>query len=147
AQTQTRLTLDSVRWVVEGNDVDGYWVNPNWWEGIRPGYGPGVLQARTAVTYTVVTHSATTLTRLTFTAPNGTEYELVDTYHGGQQYTGCTPNTKSRGQVFVSHDGSAFITFVSNSTIYDRCTPEVYSTGLSGCLYFPDGTRYEISDG
>src|SRR6266436_2343156 len=49
AQTQTRLTLDSVHWVVEGNDTDGYTLNPNWWEGIRPGYGPGVLQARVAV--------------------------------------------------------------------------------------------------
>jgi RHS repeat-associated protein len=149
AQTQTRLTLDSVRWVVEGNDVDGYSVNPNWWEGIRPGYGPGVLQARAALRRAVVTHLINgALTRLTFTAPDGTEYELVDTYHGGQYYTSCTTNTQSRGQVFVSHDSSAFITFVSNSTIYDRCTEvEVYSTGLSGYLYFPDGTRYEISDG
>src|SRR5262245_2812495 len=148
AQTQTRLTRDSVRWEVEGNDVDGYSVNPNWWTAIRPGYGPGVLSARAAVTYAVVTHQINgALTRLTFTAPDGTEYELVDTYHGGQQYFGCTPNTKSRGQVFVSHDGSAFITFVSNSTIYDRCTEGVYSTGLSGYLYFPDGARYEISNG
>src|SRR6266404_1145893 len=150
AQTQMRLTFDSVRWVIEGNDTDGYSPNPNWWEGIRPGYGPGVLQARGAMTLLMMPHEhpGATLTRLTFTAPDGTEYQLVDTYHGGQYYAGsCTANTRSRGQVFVSHDSSAFITFVSNNTIYDGCQESVYFAGLSGYLYFPDGARYEISDG
>src|SRR6266404_1468928 len=144
AQTQMRLTLDSVHWVVEGSDADGYSVNPNWWEGIRPGYGPGVLQARAVVVPLVHSLNKLTLTRLTFTSPDGTEYQLVDTYHGGAQWSS---GTRSRGTTFVSHDG-AFITFVSNTTIYDVLAYDsVYSTGLSGYLYFPDGTRYEITDG
>ena len=146
AQTQMRLTLDSVHWVLE----DGNSWNPNWWEGIRPGYGPGVLQARTAMTLLMMPHEhpGATLTRLTFTAPDGTEYQLVDTYHGGQQYIGgCSANTRSRGQVFVSHADAGFITFVSSATIYDQCAILTYSNGISGYLYFPDGARYEISNG
>src|SRR6266404_1475571 len=128
----------------EGSDFGTiYSPNPNWWEGIRPGYGPGVLQARCPTVQLVHSSVRKTLTRLTFTAPDGTEYQLVDTYHGGEPWS---TGTRSRGTTFVSHDG-AFVTFVSNSTIYDSVGTSVYSTGLSGYLYFPDGARYEISDG
>src|SRR6185503_10554607 len=88
-------------------------------------------------------------TRLTFTGPDGTEYQMVDTFHGGAQYGGTGgASTRSRGQVFVTYVGSEFVTFVSNATIYDlTSTSSVYSDGLSGYLYFPDGARYEISNG
>jgi len=139
ASTQMTLNFDSVRWVIDDGGP-----NPNWWEGIRPGYGPGVLQARNKAIHLIDTGPTHTLPRLTFTAGDGTEYELVDTYHGGQYYT---TNPRSRGQVFVSHSEGAFIRFVSNSTLSDGGGTNVFSAGLSGYLYFPNGTRYEITDG
>jgi len=105
----------------------------------------GVLQARDAEVDGANNWVKNTLTRLAFTAPDGTEYQLVDTYNGGAPYS-VTGSTRSRGTVFVSHDGS-FLTFVSSSTIYDQLTESTYSDGISGYLYFSDGTRYEISDG
>jgi len=146
AQTQMALTTDSVRWQVEKDTVEGteyYYLNPNWWEGIRPGYGPGVLQARCVAVPLVMGQTSQTLTRLTFTAPDGTEYQLVDTLHGGAPYS---TGIRARGRTFVSHDG-AFITFVSNTDIFDGASGSACSTGLNGSLYFSDGSRYEITDG
>jgi len=145
AQTQMTLKLETTHWIIERDNSDGfeyYYPNPNSWEGIKPGYGPGVLQARVGMVYMVQSHLTQRLTRLTFTAGDGTEYELIDTYHGGAPWS---TGTHPRGRVFVSHDG-AFLTFVSNTDIFD-VSAQVYSDGISGYLYFPDGTRYEISDG
>ncbi|MBS1786920.1 MAG: RHS repeat protein [Acidobacteria bacterium] len=94
-----------------------------------------------------------TLTRLTFTAGDGTEYQLRDTSsNNGNSATttwsycdvGYAPN---RGKVFVTDDGSA-VTFVSDSDIYDAynggVTERIYP---SGYLMLPDGSRYRIDDG
>src|SRR5688572_19763162 len=50
----------------------------NWWIGIKPGYGPGVLQARQVSEMCTGTlgEIRQSLTKLTFTATDGTEYEL-----------------------------------------------------------------------
>ena len=62
------------------------------------------------------------LTRLTFTAADGTEYELRDQLTGGQPINltsvPCGSNGNSRGKVFVTADGSA-ATFVSDTPISD----------------------------
>jgi len=60
-----------------------YFPTANWWSGIRAGYGPGVMQGRVAQLDAQVCPDSTlrasiTLTRLTFTAPDGTEFELTD---------------------------------------------------------------------
>lgn len=115
-------------------------VEPDWWEGLRPGYGPGVLQAR-------VTRSkdrTSSLTRLIFTAPDGTEYELRDMENSGKPLTGAT---RSRGTVFVSTDGSS-VTFVSSATIYDLWSdPDGLNPNISGYLMMADGMRYDITGG
>ena len=55
-----------------------YIANPIWWTGIQPGFGPGVLQGRqsgsdeTTVIGCAGPFFTRTLTRLTFTAPDGT---------------------------------------------------------------------------
>src|SRR6266478_2367345 len=86
AQTQMTLSLDSVHWMVEQEATDFgtiYSPNPNWWEGIGPGYGPGVLQARSVAVHNVMHPlNMSTLIRLTFTAPDGTEYQMIDTFRG-----------------------------------------------------------------
>src|SRR5436309_9396051 len=66
-----------------------------------------------------------TLTTLTFTAADGTEYDLRDQLNGGQRMpvtptcpTLSTPGA-SRGTVFVTADGSA-ATFIASSEFRDK---------------------------
>ena len=140
-----------------------YIANPNWWTGVLPGYGPGVLQGRQTGDYTT---SGTgcggaglyhyTLTRLTFTAADGTEYELRDLQSGGQPGVGGPPPSGdptgclyglTRGKVFVTADGSA-ATFISDTDIFDWKQPETNNLIYpSGYLLLKDGTRYRIDNG
>jgi YD repeat-containing protein len=137
-----------------------YIANPIWWTGLRPGFGPGVLQGRQAgddvasVTGCSGGVYASTLTRLTFTGPDGTEIELRDTQSGGQPSTGTPPSQQNcfdgvvRGRVFASADGSA-TTFISDSPISDVRQPGggPHIVSPSGYLMFRDGTRYRIVNG
>ena len=126
---------------------------PNWWETMALNYSPGVLQGRQAGYDTLDCPDGTTifpltLTRLTFTAPDGTEYELRDQLTGGQPHTNSCGSTVSRGTVFITADGTA-ATFISDTTIYDQVlSPD--AGGLicpSGYLMLRDGTRYRIDNG
>src|SRR5215213_9253819 len=86
------------------------------------------------------------LTRLTFTAPDGTEYQLRDKLTGGQpaSYGQCSFNGNSRGTEFITADGTA-ATFISDTAIYDVVTGG--EDAPSGYLMLRDGTRYRIQDG
>lgn len=131
----------------------------NWWAGLRPGYGPGVLIGRRSgagynpCPYGPVNY-AQTLSRLTFIAPDGTETELRDQLHQGQPQnisSNCLLNPgPSRGNTFVSADGSA-MTFISDAPITDDLYAEdsaaVSDVYLSGYLSFRDGTRYRFDGG
>ena len=155
------LKLDSKGWQVR-HDVDPYqqdiyYPTPNWWSAIEPGYGPGVLQAR-------VTGSGSqqcvnpphdnvfqyTLTRLTFTLPDGTEYELRDQLTNGQPMpitiNPCPSAGPLRGKVFSTADGSA-VTFISDTDVRDNLTGAGFTYVLSGYLMLRDGTRYRIDNG
>ncbi len=128
----------------------------SWWENNDRKYRPGSVVARQG-SFDVTpcpdstTVNALTLTRLTFTSPDGTEYELRDQLTGGQPVnnTNCNYlNPPSRGRVFVTSDGSA-ATFVSDTTIYDYVispnpSPETYP---SGYLMLRDGTRFRVDTG
>ena len=140
-----------------------HWPNHNWWTGLRPGYGPGVLQGRQ-------THEGCgdggpspggevqtgSMTTLTFSAPDGTEYELRDELTGGNRLisTCCChyqqhANGASRGTVFKTFDGMA-ATFVSDTTIHDwsgsiESGPHIIEP--TGHLILRDGTRYRIEWG
>ena len=136
-----------------------YYPNYNWWTGLKPGYGPGVMHGRTTVLATS-THcsedgslitAARIVTRLTFTAPDGTEYELRDQLTGGRPLDNslCVAQGPSRGTVFIAADGSA-ATFVSDTTIYDN----VFSIGVEYSTFYPtgylmlrNGVRYRIQNG
>ncbi len=167
AQASVNLKLDSIHWTVEhepgsAGDPETYDpyhpgthppivggsgtgtppifdVTPDWWEGLRPGYGPGVLQGRVARQG----RSGPTLSRLTFTASDGTEYELIDKYTWGKPLTGTNRN---RGTTFISVNGAS-MTFESNSPISDSYTDNGFTAGLSGYLMMADGTRYDITNG
>jgi RHS repeat-associated protein len=139
------LKIDSEHWRVEKDSSGGttsYDVTPNTWEGIHPGYGPGVLQGRRACAIMAQTNRCgSSLTRLTFTTSDGTEYELRDQLYSGQPRGAGT----ALGTVFVSADGAA-ATFISDATIYNPSAgPDLIYP--SGYLMLADGTRYRIDYG
>lgn len=125
------------------------------WNG-GPGYGPGGLRGRQIAFESAyssclggnpVLWPQYTLTRLTFTAPDGTEYELRDQATNGQPLyrTGCFTGA-SRGTVFISADGTA-MTFVSDTPIVDYVGIAAQTISPSGYLMLRDGTRYRIDNG
>ncbi len=134
-----------------------------WWGSLKPGYGAGVMEGRrgghsewTGQDYCGQAASGYhqwMLTRLTFTAADGTEFELRDQLTGGQpaylDNVPCGSNGLSRGRVFVSADGSA-ATFISDSTIFDIKTNPLGNNDKfrpTGYLWLRDGSRYRIVSG
>ena len=93
---------------------------------------------------------ASSLTRLTFTTADGTEYELRDQLTDGRGFaTKCHTTGSSRGRVFVTRDGTA-ATFVSDTEVTETTGYlELMSVVLtpSGDLRLRDGTRYRIDRG
>jgi YD repeat-containing protein len=127
----------------------------SWWENNERKYSPGTMAGRQAGFDEMQCPDGTkvfpyTITRLTFTAPDGTEYELRDQLTGGQPANNslCTySNPPSRGTVFITTDGSA-ATFVSDTTIYDQpISPSPSEIYPSGYFLLADGTRYRINNG
>jgi RHS repeat-associated protein len=126
----------------------------NWWDGIRPGYGPGVLQARhqsEGCNETFQTAYGTT--RLTFTAADGTETEFIDPTYGGQPAaTTCGAYGPinvglPRGTTWVTRDGSS-ATFISDQTIHDTgLNVDLLLSYPTGYLKLRDGTVYRIVQG
>ncbi len=167
AGTSSVLAIDTKGWTVRhqettdpyGNPVDVYTPVANPWVP-KPGYGPGVLVGRQSgdnptqvcqnpgggITRYIYSQ---TLTRLTFTTGDGTEYEFRDQLTAGQPATVSNPcgSGASRGTVFVTADGTA-ATFVSDSIIYDKIQSKGASMIFpSGYLMLRDGTRYRIDGG
>jgi RHS repeat-associated protein len=135
---------------------------PTWWsQGGTPVYGPGSLVGRESATFATNCTgpppspiAQTTLGRLTFTAPDGTETELRDANTDGKPYSipNFCQNTATswdagRGTVFVSRDSSA-MTFVADATVMDF-NPETTSGvfDVNGNLLFRDGSTYRIDAG
>jgi RHS repeat-associated protein len=152
----TMLLPIEQRWrILQFNFPNGSMTAPdyNWWTGLQPRYGPGVVVGRASgddLSYYCPYQDSTTfhrsLTRLTFITPNGTEYELRDQLTGGQPaWVGyCASQGASRGTVFVTADGTA-ATFISDTLIRDDLWGgDVYP---SGYLMLRDGTRYRIDQG
>lgn len=118
--------------------------NPGSVEGRHAGYDVTACPDNTAV----FTQS---LTRITFTVPDGTEYELRDVLTNGRPNSNANCNYStpvSRGTVFVTADGSA-TTFISDNTIYDQVVAPggLGAFDVSGVLLLRDGTRYRVDLG
>ena len=118
------------------------------WQIIQAGYGAGALEGRVAGMQDECDWGASTLLRLTFTAPDGTEYELRDVLTGGvpgwTEWVSCALQTSpSRGKVFVTADGSS-ATFISDVEITDG---NGHGPAPTGYLFLRDGTRFRISMG
>jgi RHS repeat-associated protein len=126
-------------------------ITNSWYFGDKPGYGPGKLMGRFASYFPqgcdpTFGTPGLALLRLTFVAPDGTEYELRDQLRDGEPYTVACPNPYggNRGNVFKSADGTA-VTFVSDTNITD--TPNDPNLYPSGRLMMRDGTRFRIDSG
>jgi YD repeat-containing protein len=162
------LAIDAKKWGVRHSQTETTetWTpTGNGWNDLKPGYGPGTLVGRQSGadvkdTSTCANHSNTpnyyqqTVTTLTFTAADGTEYDLRDQLNGGQrmpvtqQCPTISTQGASRGTVFVTADGTA-ATFVSDTVITDKVwfmggAAKIYPSGV---LFLRDGTRYFISGG
>jgi RHS repeat-associated protein len=150
-------------WHAEKDWGDTYVPVPNWWNASVatdvPTFSPGSLDARLTGegldswqcpgSVDPQLYYGQSLTRLTFTAPDGTEYELRDQLTGGKPATEleCHTTGALRGTVFVTADGSS-ATFVSDDDIRDELRPgEGGQATLSGYLYLKDGTRFRIAAG
>lgn len=164
AQAQMTLAIEQL-WRVRrnvgymgGDFVDEHYPESKWWTGLKPGYGPGVLQGRVTAlqvdectSLPGVTYPAQMVTRLYFTAPDGSEHEFRDTVYDGRplNYGPCAAIGNSRGKVFVTNDGSS-MTFISNADIKDDSWNTAAIDGLffpSGYLLMKDGTRYKVEGG
>jgi YD repeat-containing protein len=137
-----------------------YYPTINWWATTanQPGYTLGVLVGRKAgedpgtpagcPNGTNVFRS--TLTRITFSSGDGTEYELRDQLRSGQPQPlpggTCGGQASLRGKVFVTGDGTS-ATFISDSDIYDSAWVNSETFYPSGYLLLSDGTRYRIDSG
>jgi YD repeat-containing protein len=163
AQTALMAALNLKGWHVKhsthtapnGDVTESFAPDQSWW-GLEPGYGPGVLQGRQSgvgITSSCPTFPklyTNTITRLTFTASDGTEYELRDQATNGQPepVTTCSQTGFNRGTIFITADGTA-ATFVSDAPIADNAVPQGLG-GLifpSGNLFMRDGSRYRIVNG
>ncbi len=151
------------KWTIDHTVIDSgtqrwesYSPQFNWWT-YTAGYSPGILTGRPSGqgAHQETCDGAGTflydssLTRLTFVTPDGTEHELHDEATGGRPANvgSCDWIGSSRGTVFKSADGSA-VTFISDSVIRDNIwVGDPFLIYPSGYLMLRDGTRYRIDQG
>jgi hypothetical protein len=109
------LAIDHQTWSVSVNAENVAAADPYFWSGYKPGLSAGVMNVRTVATepqYCESTNnywSTRSITRLTFTAADGTEYEFRDALTNGAQlfnHTCYNLSTARRGKVWKSNEGS-----------------------------------------
>jgi RHS repeat-associated protein len=134
----------------DGNELDTDTPTKTGWGSVPSNYAPGSIGPRQVGLMKSSNMSCTwyskTLTRLNFSTPDGTEYELRDQLTGGQPLNSTCTQGASRGSIFVTADGSS-ATFTSDVAIYD--SPSISGSGLtlSGYLMLRDGTRFRFDAG
>jgi len=127
-----------------------YYADAGWWSEDGSGwriFSAGKVDIRSARREQPTGFPVETLTRITFTAPDGTEYELRDQLSNGQPVA-PQPGGYNRGRVFVTTDGTA-ATFYSDWDIIDdpNFGQGFYDDRPDGYLLLADGTRFRVEDG
>lgn len=151
------LTIENKWRTVQYGSYPIHYALDSWLPYSSVGYTKGKLAGRIAnfpemyCTSQPGGESYQTLLRLTFTTPDGTEYELhsaANSSVGVSEYSEwCAINqTPNRGKVFVTRDGTA-ATFVSDVDLVDLKEPNLEAFNPSGYLLTKDGTRYRIDGG
>jgi RHS repeat-associated protein len=128
-----------------------YYADAGWWSEEGSGwriFSAGKVDIRSAWREQPRGYPVETLTRVTFTAPEGTEYELRDQMTNGQPISPPQPGGFNRGRVFVTTDGTA-ATFYCDWDIRDDpyFGQGGYDDRPDGYLMLKDGTRYRVEDG
>ncbi len=135
----------------DGNEIDSYKPSQLGWIPYR-GLGAGTVVGRnyglmTSKNLTCTWYSKT-LSRLTFSMPGGTEYELRDQDKSGEPLSSSCTQGANRKRIFATADGTA-ATFISDTDIIDNPAINVagpHGFAVSGYLMLRDGTRYRIDD-
>ncbi|MDQ3804282.1 MAG: hypothetical protein M3416_10675 [Acidobacteriota bacterium] len=127
-----------------------YYADGGWWSEEAEGwrlFDAGKVDIRSARREQPAGFPVETLTRITFTAPDGTEYELRDQATNGQPVAPQSGGF-NRGRVFGTSDGSS-ATFISDWDILDDPTfgQGFYDDRPDGYLMLKDGTRFRVVDG
>ncbi|MBA3240478.1 MAG: hypothetical protein H0T60_04550, partial [Acidobacteria bacterium] len=127
-----------------------YYADAGWWSEESDGwqlFDAGKVDIRSAHRDLPLGNHIETLTRVTFSMPDGTEYELRDQQSGGQPVAPQSGGF-NRGRVFVTSDGSS-ATFLSDWDIRDDPTfgEGYYDDRPDGYLMLKNGTRFRVEDG
>jgi YD repeat-containing protein len=154
------LRISNDPWIVSSGLVECppnlcwlHYATPSWWSGFKPGYGPGTMNVRQSGKDIYELNGnyyfGKTLTLMTFTAPDGTEYEFVDKLTGGEFGTAG----EARGRIWTTRSDGVSATFIADGEIGDLYYyyPETGGTsnvwGATGDLFMKDGVRYRIEGG
>ena len=141
-----------VRPMYDPVDTTQYYLAPGWTIGIGKMFGRqiGFDQSSTCFVSTQpnneVAFPGKTITTLTFTAPNGTEYDFRDDLYDGGPLELVNCAGQSRGTMFHSTNGSA-ATFVSDSEVIDVPAQVQGTYSPTGYVYLKEGTRFRIVKG
>lgn len=159
AQMRMMLALNLKSWRIktthrempDGNEIHSYVPTQTGWLPYS-GYSAGRLDGRNYGLHTSSNLTcrwySTTLSRLTFSGADGTEYELRDQLTNGQPLSSTCLQGASRGTVFITADGSA-ATFISDTPISDNPTINTagpHNFSVSGVLKLRDGSQYRIDN-
>lgn len=128
-----------------------YYADAGWWSQEGSGwtiFSAGKVDIRSAHREQPTGYPVETLTRVTFSAPDGTEYELRDQLTSGQPISPPQSGGFNRGRVFVTADGTA-ATFYSDWDIIDdpNFGQGFYDDRPDGYMFLADGTRFRVEDG
>lgn len=158
------LRIDQ-KWVIRKDINPGhsanYYPTPSWLDqetstAIDQTYSVGRMSLRSANSRDYIIAGSCgyvhrlTLTRLSFTAPDGTEYELRDTARNGAAHLTDSTTCLSgqffdRGRVFVTADGSS-ATFIADADVTDYPYDDPPNSAPKGYMILKDGTRFRIGD-
>jgi YD repeat-containing protein len=138
------------KWTVQRHFEPGvgyfYYADGAWWSDNGVGYilDAGRVAVRTGYREQPTGFPVEGLTRVTFTAPDGTEYEFRDQSTNGQPKAPVSGGF-NRGTVFVTADGTT-ATFISDSDIRDTAYG-LEPPAPDGYVKLKNGTQFRIDDG
>ena len=123
-----------------------YYADGSWWSENGVGWilDAGRVDIRTGYREQPTGFPVEGLTRVTFTAPDGTEYEFRDQLTNGQPKAPVSGGF-NRGTVFVTADGTN-ATFISDWDIHETAYG-LEPAFADGYIKLKDGTQFRVDDG
>jgi RHS repeat-associated protein len=123
-----------------------YYADGAWWSETGAAWflDVGRVQIRTGYREQPTGFPVEGLTRVTFTAPDGTEYEFRDQSTNGQPKAPVSGGY-NRGTIFVTADGTT-ATFISDWDIHETAYG-LEPPPADGYIRLKDGTHFRVDDG